>query len=115
WAIYRNRAIEDLMLNIKISKLTFQGLDENKNLSLQLYPNPANDAAIIKVHALETIKQFSYEIITAQGQKVSSGLAEPNQSMAEVKIETKSLPAGLYICRILVNDTVITRSLSVTH
>lgn len=115
WAIYRNRAVEDVMLNIKIAKLTFQGIVENSNLSLQLYPNPASDVAFIKVEAKENIKQLSYEILTMHGQKVSSGVELPNDALVQVAIDTKNLPAALYVCRIKINDTVITRSLSVTH
>ncbi|MEO8145980.1 MAG: T9SS type A sorting domain-containing protein, partial [Bacteroidia bacterium] len=118
WAIYRNREIEDVMININISKTTFPGIDENdaSRYVSDVYPNPATDFVSVDYKLNETVKNVSYAIYDLQGKKVAEKII--NQTLTDngiINIDVHNLSNGLYIGKLKLNDHEFSRRINVVR
>jgi hypothetical protein len=66
------------------------GLDDSKQVSFELFPNPTAD--LIKIDGIE--ESVSYEILDATGQRVQEGTYE------QAPINVQALPPGQYVLRL---------------
>ncbi len=116
WAIYRNREIEDLMININISKTTFPGIgenDDNRYVS-DVYPNPASDFVSIDYKLNEPVTKMSYAIYDLQGKQVAEKTVKPSMmDNGIMNIDINALANGLYIGKIKLNDHEFSRRINV--
>lgn len=115
WAIYRNREIEDLMININISKLTFQGIADANAAEFvgDAYPNPSSDFVNVDFKLSSNLKQASYEIYNLQGEKMDAKNIDTNKNSGTFKLNVSTLNSGIYICKLQLNDYQYTRKITV--
>ncbi|MFN0275770.1 MAG: T9SS type A sorting domain-containing protein, partial [Chitinophagales bacterium] len=66
---------------------------------LILYPNPANNYVIVELTADQTEK-LNMRIKDISGKTVSSGEYEMNRGVNKIKLDTKYLPAGIYLVQV---------------
>ena len=86
------------------------GLPENgKELNVEIYPNPATSKLTLKYNAKQGTT-LEVQIINHQGLNVYTGRLAPAGGSSHQTIDISSLPAGMYVIRI-VNDKsgVVTR------
>lgn len=87
---------------------------ENNTIPTQviIVPNPVKNHAIINFFA-ESNTYVSIEIINLQGQSVSSiNLETVSSGNQEVEINTSDLANGIYICKILTGNKILTAKFS---
>lgn len=77
--------------------------------SFTLYPNPVSDILYIQT---QDIEPFTYQIETVDGRLVYIS-PEMHSTMTEVPI--RSLPAGMYLVRILIGTNTLVRKIIVQH
>ncbi|WP_299521518.1 T9SS type A sorting domain-containing protein [Winogradskyella sp.] len=75
-------------------------IDEFNNLTLKVFPNPTEN--FLNVH-LNSVDDFTYQIIDLSGRTVTSGELNTLQS----KIELTSLETSIYIFNILKDNTIV--------
>ncbi len=72
----------------------------NKVLALNIYPNPASNKIFVQMNSAE--KFISVELFDLNGKKVF----ETNDSNTFLSIDTKDIPNGMYVLRVLGNEAV---------
>lgn len=77
-------------------------LDQNKQLKIILYPNPASD--FIKISTQKDLKINTYTVYNTAGQQVVSGIYTPNKS-----INVNTLQAGNYIIQIKTDSGIFSQ------
>ena len=75
----------------------------NPNMNIAVYPNPANDEVVFKTSSSEGVKNYHVEMYNIAGQEVRSFQLYPYQ----VTINTSDLARGIYIYKIVNNDSVL--------
>lgn len=115
WADYRYRETEDLMINIAIEKISTIGVTENEqdNYFGSVYPNPSSYNAAIDYNFPMDVNELNYQVYDVQGRVVAERTFSQQMSNGKLVINTESLDAGMYTCRILVNGESIVRKFSV--
>lgn len=115
WAIYRNREIEDLMININISKVSFQGVnDENKSQFVsEPYPNPSSGFINMDFQISETLNQASYTIYNLQGEKITQQNLNILSNNGTLKLNVNDLSSGFYVCKLKLNDYEFSRKINI--
>ncbi len=92
------------------------GLNESEGIIAQsiVYPNPANDRAILSIDMLNSSKakiqvvdMLGREVITLNNNNLSSG-------NNKVEINTSSLMSGTYFVRVVTNDGMVSHRLNIT-
>ena len=79
--------------------------ETNAQLNFDLYPNPANEFAMMN-YSLEENSDVSIELLDISGRNVRTMVhTQQNAGSHNVKIDTNDLPAGAYIMKIVVNGT----------
>ena len=77
--------------NLVAHLLHIEGIGEQANVGISLYPNPVNDK--LTIEATEAIEQL--EVFSITGAKVL-GMTSHNETL---EINTANLPAGIYVIR----------------
>lgn len=115
WADYRYRETEDLMINLAIERVSSIGVEENEsdNYFGQVYPNPSSYNAAIDYNFPVDVNQLSYEVFDMQGRVVALRTFSQQMSNGKLVINTESLDAGMYSCRIIVDGESTVRRFSV--
>lgn len=80
------------------------GVNSIKNNILYIYPNPAND--YLSIQTEESNKQITFSILTYSGKSIVQNMV---YSKGEIDIST--LPNGIYILQILIDNQIINRKL----
>ena len=75
-----------------------QGIEENENMTISVYPNPAHD--FIRVETMCTSSLQGIELYNVTGQKILSS--------TETEINVSGLEPGIYFVRINCGDNIIT-------
>jgi len=95
-----------LPIYASLLKVYYVGVDEGiKELSLLVYPNPANNFFGIKFD--QNIKSFEYTLLSLDGKIIDKKLIDGNQ----VQIDTKSIPPGMYLLQIKSNSDLISKKI----
>lgn len=102
------------ILNAAISVGEFAGVEEENNqIGLSIYPNPAVDAANIYFNVQET-SNVTVQVMNSLGQMVyTNNLGEVNGSQM-VQFNTTDLNSGVYLVNVIVGDVVTTKRISVS-
>ncbi|MDB5281123.1 MAG: hypothetical protein JWO06_198 [Bacteroidota bacterium] len=77
--------------------------DFKPEIVVQIFPNPANNLFFLE--AAESIEQF--ELINLTGQIIET----ENPNTTKVGVNIRDLPGGIYFCRILMKDGVVTKKI----
>ena len=81
--------------------------------SMSVYPNPAVDNAMITFNTAEK-SNIAIEVINAVGARVmSKSFGTMNAGTQMIPLATSGLSSGIYLVNVYVNDSVITKRLSV--
>lgn len=119
WHVYDSVGIYTLELiagNIYCNSDTIQqtivvmhpvGMEEVKNESWNLFPNPNNGAFIIQNFSFELA---GYELYDVSGKLILSGVLQPN-SQFEIQTQVKS---GLYLLHVEIGDIKTTKKIIIT-
>jgi hypothetical protein len=88
-------------------------VDENKldNVSINIYPNPANDFIVMQVNAL--VKQnIDVALFDITGKLIQKSIIYPGSTITH--IDTRSLYNGQYIVRFTSNGQTIVKKVMIT-
>jgi hypothetical protein len=80
------------------------------NSTLRLYPNPSRGQFVVELHLAEKINASAkIQLIDMRGKTVQTENGEINRGTLQKTMNISStLPKGIYMTRILVNDRVYT-------
>ncbi len=90
-------------LDICYTTPTSIGIVSNPNISVQVYPNPAKDAIVFKTSSSDIVKKYHVEMYNVLGQEVRNFQLYPYQ----VTINTSDLARGMYLYKIVGNNTIL--------
>lgn len=81
-----------------------------------IYPNPANTAATIEYSLPAGAGAAFCQVYSVSGQPITSIALPASSGKSQVQLATSQLPAGLYICALVVNGKVLdSKSLAVVR
>ncbi|MBO4574752.1 MAG: C10 family peptidase [Bacteroidales bacterium] len=80
------------------------GINENLENAIDIYPNPVKDAMIVKAENISGVTVYN-----ALGQKV----CEKSVDASEVTINFQSLDSGIYLVKVVADGNEVTRKVSV--
>lgn len=91
------------------------GIKENQKTlsSLSLFPNPANDNAVLKISSNKE-QNTQLSIYSVMGSVVDKQTIALNNGENEIKINVKNYPSGVYFVSLNDGNTTITRRLVVS-
>jgi hypothetical protein len=92
------------------SSSTFSSAIAANNSTLRLYPNPSKGQFVVELHLAEKINAGAkIQLIDMTGRTVQTENGEINRGTLQKTMNISStLPKGIYMTRILVNDRVYT-------
>lgn len=83
------------------------GIDENSDIELSIFPNPATDVVNIGYQMLEG-SDFTMELISFNGAVVSKSVI-PNELSGEFQFDISQLAAGMYTLKFNINDKIVVK------
>ena len=114
WAIYRSRETADLMINLTIEKYSNVGISELKGGSTigEFYPNPSSSVSSLNFEFTTPPKSLSFDIFDVQGKLIEHKMMN-NQvtNNGKLTVNTESMNAGIYTCKINVDGNTMVRKL----
>jgi hypothetical protein len=115
WADYRYRETEDLMINVGIEKVVSIGVEENEadNYFHNFYPNPASSLVAIDYVIPVSVDKLTYEIYDVQGRMVDRKELNQQFSNGKIVLNIENYSSGVYTCRIIMNNSNVTRRFTV--
>ncbi len=103
-----NGCISQASIRVAFDACTFAG-NENNNLKIAVYPNPAG--SVLNISVEDYSGKIYYELMNPQGQTIYSNEQTISNSLFYNKINTDVFARGLYYLRLLFNETVIVRKI----
>ena len=115
WANYRSRENLDFMINMTITKVPGQGVNElgMNDYFGQFAPNPASTYSVLNFDLPADVKEMSFEIYDVQGKLVESKNMNHQIHSSKVVVNSESLNNGIYTCKIMVDGNKVIRKLVV--
>ena len=115
WATYRARESLDFMINVTIAKVPGQGVNEvtMNDYFGQFSPNPSTSYSVLNFDLPADVNSLSYEMYDVQGKMVESRNLNNQVHSGKLSINSESLNAGLYTCKINVDGNKVMRKLVV--
>lgn len=118
WAIYRNREVEDLMINATIDTVNvpvgIASVPSDEGISM-FYPNPANDFTLLSLDMAGTMdRELELQLYTADGRlagRTSVVLMPGKQN--QVKLNLAPFSPGIYYCKVQSASRTATRTIRV--
>lgn len=92
-------------INIKILGMDDIGIEGNKDLSLQIYPNPAKEQCFVKLENLNLEEQLNLEFFTLEGTRLWELKPDISSTNMEMELNVQDLVPGAYIL-VIKNGTV---------
>lgn len=81
-----------------------------------IYPNPANTSATIEYSLPAGAGTAICQVYSVSGQPITSVVLPASSGKSQVQLSTSQLPAGMYICALVVNGKVLdSKSLAVVR
>ncbi len=118
WAIYRNRQIEDLMINATIDTVNIPvgiaSLAFETGIS-QFYPNPAGSSTYLTLDMQGVQDKFiGLQLYSSDGKLVSENHPEINPGISnQIRLDVSTLNTGVYFCKIYSENKIATRIVNV--
>jgi hypothetical protein len=116
WSPYRDKEIEDLMINITIINPINVGIKTTNTASDLLgnfYPNPSGNNVSIRLNAEKSNQRIDYKIYDMKGQLVSASKFISIQGEQKIELPVSHLSNGVYNCLFTVNGKVISRQFNI--
>ena len=108
-----NNAADSMQVTIRYNSLTTAIKKNNTNVSsFEIFPNPANEIAILKVNSLKVFDS-QLTIFNSLGAVVSEKTAAITEGRNTIDLKIENLSTGIYFVNIKNSDTNITRKLIV--
>jgi hypothetical protein len=85
--------------------------EEELASSLNVFPNPTQDIVNIVIDNNET-KSYSFELIDALGQVISTEEVKDARGRTEVKFDLSNRAQGIYLLRVRTGNAAITRRIT---
>ena len=117
WSPYRDKEIEDLMINITIANPLSVGIKKNSDLNDRVgnfYPNPTNNNVTIRFSSEKSNQRVDYKIYDMKGQLVAGSKFISMAGEQTIQLPVSQLGSGLYTCLFEVNGKTIARQFNVT-
>jgi hypothetical protein len=93
------------------SALAQKDMVDREQDKIDIYPNPLIESSVIKLDLFKDSKVV-ISLYNLQGKKTKEFVkADFKKGTQEININKEGLPVGVYICRIVINDKVITTKL----
>ena len=118
WAIYRNRAIEDLNIKINIdgtNTVSTENISDNLFYLSQNYPNPSSSYTAINFNL---VKEGNTQLVVRNmvGQELENiNLGNQSAGNHVVKLNTGKFASGIYFYSLKVGDKEITKKMIVSR
>ena len=116
WSPYRDKEIEDLMLNITIANPLNVGVQQNlpgNDKVGNFYPNPSNNTVSIRFTAEKANQRVDYKIYDMKGQMVAGSKFFTTAGEQNIQLPVSQLGSGLYTCMFDVNGKVVSRQFNI--
>jgi hypothetical protein len=113
---YRGNETTDLMINMRIQKLTTVGLNDKSigDYFANFYPNPSSDIVSLNFNLPTESKTISYEVFDLQGKLITVN-SSIHYNPGRMTMDVSNLKSGIYICKITVDGNVVVKKLVVNH
>ncbi|HRC32696.1 MAG TPA: T9SS type A sorting domain-containing protein [Bacteroidia bacterium] len=117
WSIYRSREDEDFIINIKVSDPTVGIAEQNPLATVfgNMFPNPAQNFVNINYNTSTIINNITLEICDMQGRIVQTKNIASLYGEGSMKVSIAELSAGMYICKMSVNDKSINKRFTIVR
>lgn len=108
-----NNAADSMQVTIRYNSLTTAIKKNNTDASsFEIYPNPANESAVLKINSLKAFDS-QLTIINTLGAVVSERTAAITEGKNNIDLKIENLSTGIYFVNIKGSDTNITKKLIV--
>ena len=88
---------------IQVGIMICTGISSNsKDQRISISPNPFSNQVLLKVQS-ESANSLAYRLLSLTGAEILKGQVKPSAGVAEEKLNTGSLPPGMYIVEIETN------------
>ncbi len=113
---YRGNENTDLMINMRIKKLSSVGINDKAigDYFANVYPNPSSDIVSLNFNLPTEIKSINYEVLDLQGKSIFVN-SSIHYNPGRITMDVSSLKSGIYICKITVDGTTVVKKLVVNH
>ena len=113
---YRGNENTDLMINMRIKKLSSVGVNEKAvgDYFANFYPNPSSDMVSLNFNLPTEVKTINYEVIDLQGKSIVLN-SSIHYNPGRITMDVSSLKSGIYICKINVDGNTVVKKLVVNH
>ena len=113
---YRGNENTDLMINMRIKKLSSVGLNEKAigDDFANFYPNPSSDMVSLNFNLPKESKIINYEVSDLQGKAITIN-SSIHYNPGRITMDVSSLKSGIYICKIMVDGNTVIKKLVVNH
>ncbi|HSH67963.1 MAG TPA: T9SS type A sorting domain-containing protein [Bacteroidia bacterium] len=93
---------EGVQQPFEISVVTSLNDEQNKNLSLFVYPNPTTESVTLKVNDIDK-NELVYQLFDMNGKEIKS----EKINTSETNISMKNVPSAVYFIKVITNNKVI--------
>ncbi len=92
-----------------------QGISNFNDLSLEAYPNPADDKILVEIVS-KTSSNLSLNLYSIDGKiMISKEIENAGSDRNVIKIDSEKIPSGVYILCVSANGSIITKKVIISH
>ena len=96
------------LLSLQISR-TALSIEENDNISFNIYPNPANETVWVETNV--SFEKGTIELLNTLGQVVTKHTV--NQQSKKYNLDVSNIPSGIYFVKYTTGNKIVTKPLSI--
>ena len=113
---YRGNENTDLMINMRIQKLSSVGINEKAigDYFTNFYPNPSSEMVSLNFNLPTEFKTINYEVVDLQGKSIVVN-SSIHYNPGRITMNVSDLKSGIYFCKIIVDGNTVVKKLVVNH
>ncbi len=96
------------LLSLDISR-TALSIEENENITFNIYPNPANETVWVETNV--SFEKGTIELLNTLGQVVTKHTV--NQQSKKYNLDVSNIPSGIYFVKFTTGNKIVTKPLSI--